>query len=593
MFFCMLVPYLSLEAQTKPEPRGSSGQASFDYFTVRDSIEMARFERYGEPIFSPDGKYFAVVTSRGIIDRDEIESTLRIFKLEEVKRFLRNEDVTGHIVPRIVARMAAVPKVDYVNSYEPIISNVKWSDGSRSLLFLRQNSDKERQLCRADFGSGSFRALTPQGQDVSQFDVVGGTIVYRASRSSQSPEVGERINADARDISGAPLISVLFGKSAQRYPPYSELWVYRNGQNLCIRDPSTGRPVHLSNSPVVYPGLNPLSVSPDGRFVVALVPVNSIPKAWESYTPSRDSPKLDAKDPNGTADSNWTRPTEYTLVDLNGGRMFPLLGSPHGWALGYGGKNLAIWSTSGKRLLVTNTYLPLDNVNGSERLKRLRPCSAAVVILASNTSSCVTFESESSAALFGASFGETADEVVLRFGKDSADERYSYEKGVWQRISATRAQLPPQASNDAVAGMDASESLSVEIKEDLNTPAALWATDQRAGRSKMIWNPNPQLQKKTLGQTSVFHWKDKTGHEWTGGLVKPPDYVLDKRYPLVIQTHGFFASEFMSDGQYTTAFAARPLAAAGMVVLQVPDRSEHIGTGERCRPRHETGTVFV
>jgi hypothetical protein len=51
--------------------------------------------------------------------------------------------------------------------------------------------------------------------------------------------------------------------------------------------------------------------------------------------------------------------------------------------------------------------------------------------------------------------------------------------------------------------------------------------------------------------------------------VKPPDYVLGRRYPLVIQTHGFLENEFMTDGQYTTAFAARPLAAAGIIVLQM------------------------
>src|SRR5260370_30562648 len=51
------------------------------YFRVRDSIEMARFERTGgEPKFSPDKKYFAVVTSRGLLPFNEIESTLWVFQ---------------------------------------------------------------------------------------------------------------------------------------------------------------------------------------------------------------------------------------------------------------------------------------------------------------------------------------------------------------------------------------------------------------------------------------------------------------------------------------------------------------------------------
>src|SRR5258707_14050144 len=50
------------------------------FFTVRDSIKMARFERTGgEPKFSRDKKYFAVVTSDGLLESNEIESTLWVF----------------------------------------------------------------------------------------------------------------------------------------------------------------------------------------------------------------------------------------------------------------------------------------------------------------------------------------------------------------------------------------------------------------------------------------------------------------------------------------------------------------------------------
>jgi hypothetical protein len=83
-----------------------------------------------------------------------------------------------------------------------------------------------------------------------------------------------------------------------------------------------------------------------------------------------------------------------------------------------------------------------------------------------------------------------------------------------------------------------------------------------------------------LGEVSVLHWKDKGGREWTGGLVKPPDYVPGHRYPLVIQTHGFNQHEFMTVGAFTTAFAARPIAATGMMVVQVEDRSDLLNAPE-------------
>jgi len=40
---------------------------------------------------------------------------------------------------------------------------------------------------------------------------------------------------------------------------------------------------------------------------------------------------------------------------------------------------------------------------------------------------------------------------------------------------------------------------------------------------------------------------------------------------LVVQTHGFYQDAFIPSGIYATAFAARELAGAGILVLQVPD----------------------
>lgn len=97
------------------------------------------------------------------------------------------------------------------------------------------------------------------------------------------------------------------------------------------------------------------------------------------------------------------------------------------------------------------------------------------------------------------------------------------------------------------------------------------ANDKRTGVARVLWDPNPQLRDIKLGPVSIFEWKDETGRAWVGGLYKPPDYVDGKRYPLVIQTHGFDARAFRPSGASTTAFAAQELAATGVLVLQVRD----------------------
>ena len=54
------------------------------------------------------------------------------------------------------------------------------------------------------------------------------------------------------------------------------------------------------------------------------------------------------------------------------------------------------------------------------------------------------------------------------------------------------------------------------------------------------------------------------------GLYWPLNYVAGRKYPLVIQTHGWTPDRFWMDGPWTTAFAAQALAGKGFFVLQVP-----------------------
>ena len=63
--------------------------------------------------------------------------------------------------------------------------------------------------------------------------------------------------------------------------------------------------------------------------------------------------------------------------------------------------------------------------------------------------------------------------------------------------------------------------------------------------------------------------KAKDGHEVDGGLYYPPHYKPGTRYPLVIQTHAFSPDEFWINGPWNSAYAAQPLAAKDIVVLQL------------------------
>ena len=113
-------------------------------------------------------------------------------------------------------------------------------------------------------------------------------------------------------------------------------------------------------------------------------------------------------------------------------------------------------------------------------------------------------------------------------------------------------------------------SFDVQVKQGIDQPPLLVASNPNT--SRVIWDPNPQLKNIQLGEASVYKWKDKHGREFKGGLFKPVNYTPGRRYPLVVQTHGFDESFFFPSGPgMPTAFAARALASVGIVVLQVDE----------------------
>jgi dipeptidyl aminopeptidase/acylaminoacyl peptidase len=473
--------------------------------------------------------------------------------------------------------LGAIPQLEYSGSYETLITNLRWTPGSKSIFFLGQNSHGKRQLYEADVNSGAVDALTPEDHDVVRFEFAGSNIVYMAVPPSERRTAGEAINSDSRDVTGMALTSIVFPGMANHHDP-SELWVVSKGKNRRVKDPNTGQPVRMPKFPPAPYSV--LSLSSDGQAAVVLVPSKTIPLLWELYEPTFAYLKLHSNDTDAAANS-W--PAEYAAVDLDSGKTEVLVNAPNAWDLGSADMNQAVWASDSKKLLLTNTYLPLESVGKTERSKRLHYCVAAIVELASKEGSCVVFSTYDRAKkiLTAGSFGESNKEVVLRFWNapnKTTEERYQYENGAWQSAAPPRYQDShgPNPVHSKVEPTD----FYLAIKQDLNTPPALWATDRKTGRSKKVWDPNPQLAVFNLGEASEFHWKDKTGHEWIGGLVKPPDYVPGKRYPVVIQTHGFQENDFITDGAYTTAFAARPLASAGIVVLQMPRRQDRLVTGD-------------
>ncbi|WP_158822473.1 hypothetical protein [Granulicella sp. S156] len=560
-----------------------NGMAQSRGFTVRDDIAMVRFSSPSAQVnddaakFSPDGRYFAIITSRGLIETNEIESTLSVFRADDIDTYLLAPGSATSPQPRTRTKIAAVLTDEQFDAYGAVISDLRWSSDSRYLYFLGDGRKNDRRLFRISIRGGTALALTPEAYNVARYDVAGNAIVCSLWHSEQPGTAGLEkrgdTDSDVRDVTGERLKAILFPHS-QPAPTDRELWIVHNrqGRPVAARTPSPSQR-DISWFPEAF------ALSPTGHQLIQMNPVDRIPDDWSGYDPAPGYEWSRIQSGNATlvAPNSVWRLKQYSLVNLDDGVSTPLIDAPHDYALKYPYGSQAIWSPDQRRVLLTNTFLPLGPIDDEERSGRLKPCAIADVQLPSRQAHCVIAVSDLTAGSSGGiledslSFGRDDNEVVFRLKGSSSNgevRRYTFDGRRWLKEKTP----DDEAERDRLI---VRTHLRVTIKQSLNERPKLWATNTVTGLSKMVWDPNPQLDHLLFGKASVYRWRDNSGYEWQGGLVKPVGYVPGKLYPLVIQIYNFDESKFLTDGLFPTAMAARQLASAGIVALQVQRRLPH------------------
>ena len=532
-------------------------------FTVRDSIELVRFddqsaEDHENVLFAPDGRSFIVVTKRGVLSANTTESTMWLFDTQEVSRFVNSPSDINSPVPRVVARMSS-------SSTGSPITHVRWSTDGHSIVFIGGNGNREPRLFIIEVNGKNFRQLSPNDQAVSAFDQAGGTYVFTAGPAVGDADLYQSAGSRLPDIqmgTGRSLLTLLFPKFEETVFGLADeqLWEVQNNKLSRIDNSRTSMPISLVRGSY----LHSLALSPSGHYVVAVNNVERVPPEWESYEPAASYAKFEASDANAQPALSDLSPAQYVLIDLQKRQISPLVSAPLGLSAAYYLDAVrAKWSNDEKKVAVSNTFVPLRRT--AENSGPTRPC-VAVVDLATHVTKCVR---ETPAFVNGKPKKNISDiewrnsdqDVLVRYGGQDGrpeSELFHHDNGVWQRVA-----------NFDTTALDM--RLSVAVQESVDAPPVLVASDLETKKSKKLWDPNPQLAAINLGKAEVYRWHDKDGHDWIGGLVLPPKYTPGQRYPLVIQTHGFNPDKFLSDGFYSTANAARALAARGIVVLQVAE----------------------
>jgi dipeptidyl aminopeptidase/acylaminoacyl peptidase len=531
-------------------------------FTPKEDVGLALFEYAGRGApggvikYSPDGRSFAVVTERGRLDVNAPEDTIWVFRLEDVQRFVQHPE-TGTPTALPLAQMAT-------DKDGPLIEHVRWLTDSSGIAFTALKKSaccKFHQLFIADIKTRTLKALTPEDEDVGEFDIQSDTsYVYDVS----APALLAAPNEDeppARVLTGQSLWTTVFPTTEHHLTPFDAagLWAVIDGQR---------RHVLNAQSYAAPRGGTSLSLSPDGRSLVAILKAEHPPeKTWARY-----------QAPPGYEKMNMPLDTSaYHLIDLTRGTKNLLVNAPSGLNQDWHSYLLkASWSADGQSLLLPDTFFPLDVRDPKEIADReSHPYIAVLRLKSGELTRVLAVRAGLDKERYAVKDARFEDDrtVVVNFDRsyflpDQPPAAIFHQKadGAWQRAAGTE--------DPGLAKL----TVTVQKRESINQPPRLVAMDRTSGVVHVFWDPNPQLKDIDLGSTEVIHWKDDTGYEWEAGLLKPAGHTPGKQYPLVIQTHGFSKGQFLSSGIFTSAFAARALAAQGIAVLQMGWNANNFAT---------------
>lgn len=536
------------------------GYCSQRSFTVQDAIRVSTFLKSHKPsgndylpgvavTFSPDVTHFIAVTARGQTSTGKRAGTIWLFDTERVRNYLYGSGPASFSMGSVLLRMSTA-------SNQAPISAWRWSVNSRSVLFIGADDEGVSHLYRV-FLNGKLKELSLPEQDVDAFAECSGVVVYLAHVAVPESGLYQAAGGSIKDIqdgTGKSELQLLFPEWEDHEfgLGMDKVWVLRTGAPKALLSTNDSRQLEVSSSG--WP-----SLSPNGRFLLTTSYVAQPPKSWDRYL--AELAGLTKVTVSSAKLGGTYRAQQYAVLDMTHGTLTPLIDAPIGWGALFYGTVLGAWSPDGLRVAVSATYFPSHMRVGAPATL----CDLAVIGLkwrgvvclksnvgvpASNSHvvSMVWRGNKTIVATY-APAGSFADLTIVCYVESS--------NGIWHAKS--------ESERGAVG---APNNLHVAVDQGPDKPPVLtaWLTHRR---KHLLLNPNSEFDHIALGRAVPYRWADARGYVWSGMLTMPPNYVAGRRYPLVIQTHGLYPHGFLVDGPSHAGYAARALAARGILVLQV------------------------
>jgi dipeptidyl aminopeptidase/acylaminoacyl peptidase len=547
---CLAISCLLILAskQVTPQARREPTSAIHNQraVTVPDAVRMTRLGDhayyYGASSegrvahFSPNSKSLVVVLRKGNLERNTNEYEMLLWQTD--KLFAR-------VAPKIILSMSS-------SSNRQAIEDIKWLKDNRTLTFLGEKPGELHQLYKFDTDTRLLTRITNESTNVLSYSSTDdlshiALVVEEPTRSIWDSTTRRR----GLVLSTQWPFQVVEGKSGGAWWGNDRLIIYtKAGSSRWV--PSVGKISDAQRNPFL---------SPNGRYVLIPVQVNSLPDSWGSYTDQF----LHELASQSVQPGQYSQLQRLILVDTSMAKVVCLLNSP----LPPRTEWQAAWSPDSRTVVLTNVYLPLDGtLDDGERRARQNKVFTVEVNIPNGEISKISTET-----LKFVQWAGHGDELVLQTGRLNAEGSPFYARfhrvgNQWEKVS------------EAVAKQT---SPMIELVEDMNTPPRLYASDSRATVRSAILDLNPWFTNLRFARVEEIQWQGLDGGKIKAGLYYPLDYDSRTKYPLVIQTHDWNRNRFWIDGPWTTAFAAQPLAAKNIMVLQLGESYEELGTPEEMR----------
>lgn len=555
---CLLLSgALTIAADAQEKPR----------FTVKDDVEIAQFGDVffwvrGDVVVSPSGDKVLVHTVRTLLTDGAMHDELRVYATSQLRDFVNAPGAPQQVDP--------IWKIEEsrtgVGGDGPLISAMRWFDDEKGIAFLLRTDAYHRRLYMAKLDSHEATELTSNQDDVLAFAIRDESHYAFAVASRETRERALRtIDAPFQVGTGESFWDLNSPEQRARYIDRGDLWAANGGPPTMVRNPATGKPLALYEA-----GTQSLALSPDGSMLVTVRAESSIPKEWESLYPppyAGSAFRIRAGSQDLEAADGLLYAGEYVLISLKSGAITSLVKAPTSTGAGWSeaGPALPAWSDDGRSVLLPGTFL--QKTSGTD----VRPC-VAVVRVETGIAECVKPLERDQPNGFESGYARTDAVMFVRGKSDEVLLRYSnHAVGGAMATKYVRSEDGTWAVKEHESGEAGASGIEVKVVADFKTPPALVATDTLTKKSRIVFDPNPQLKNIAFGEPGLWNWEDRAGRKWEGILFKPVGFQSGKKYPLVIQNHGFSVDRFAPSGGFPSAFVAQELASVGIMVLQMRD----------------------